>query len=419
MFVHRKWTKFHSHINEILACSARRSWPLFDGQRLKSSLSSPTVDSCPFSKLNISFHCSSSRMASPTILTLVTLLLLNTASFIFAAQEGALISHLPGFNGNFPSKHYAGYVTVDESHGRHLFYYFVESEGNPAKDPLVLWLNGGPGCSSFDGFVYEHGPFNFKPGKEVGNLPELQLNPFSWSKVSNIIYLDSPAGVGMSFSVNEADYSTGDIKTASDSHKFLLKWFELYPEFIENPFYITGESYAGVYVPTLSAEVAEGIKVGIKPIINFKGYMIGNGVTDEKFDGDALVPFAHGMGLISDELFQETNAACSGSYWNPVNKSCEEKLTKIDMELQNLNMYDILEPCYHVPEIRDVVSYKRMLPAGFRMLGESNRPLPVRKRMFGRAWPLRAQSWKDEFLCGQSLLVNQFHARAMKLQLHG
>lgn len=50
-------------------------------------------------------------------------------------------------------------MTIDESKGKNLFYYFVLSEGNPTKDPLVLWLNGGPGCSSFDGFVYEHGIF--------------------------------------------------------------------------------------------------------------------------------------------------------------------------------------------------------------------------------------------------------------------
>lgn len=49
------------------------------------------------------------------------------------------------------------YITVDESHERSLFYYLVLSERDPAADPVVLWLNGGPGCSSFDGFVYENG----------------------------------------------------------------------------------------------------------------------------------------------------------------------------------------------------------------------------------------------------------------------
>ena len=75
-----------------------------------------------------------------------------------AAPAGALVTRVPGFaQQQLPSKHYAGYVTVDEAHGRRLFYYLVESERDPAGDPLVLWLNGGPGCSSFDGFVYEHG----------------------------------------------------------------------------------------------------------------------------------------------------------------------------------------------------------------------------------------------------------------------
>ena len=48
-------------------------------------------------------------------------------------------------------------MNIDQIHGKNLFYYFVESERKPSEDPVVLWLNGGPGCSSFDGFVYEHG----------------------------------------------------------------------------------------------------------------------------------------------------------------------------------------------------------------------------------------------------------------------
>ncbi|CAA0842433.1 Serine carboxypeptidase-like 20 [Striga hermonthica] len=320
------------------------------------------------------------------------ILAIQTASTLkpaLSAPEAALIKGLPGFNGSFPSKHYSGYVTIDESHGKKLFYYFVESESNPAKDPVVLWLNGGPGCSSFDGFVYEHGPFNFEAGKSHSGLPTLHPNPYSWSKVSSVIYLDSPAGVGLSHSGNESDYTTGDLKTASDSHTFLLKWFELYPEFISNPFFISGESYAGIYVPTLAYEVAQGIDAGVKPIINLKGYMVGNGVTDDVFDGNALVPFAHGMGLISDELFEAVSDECNGNYYPPNGENCENNLAKVDAAIAGLNIYDILEPCYHSPSSK-ILLENTNLPPSFRRLGETERPLPVRKRMFGRAWPFRA-----------------------------
>ncbi|KAL5562218.1 hypothetical protein UlMin_031965 [Ulmus minor] len=305
-----------------------------------------------------------------------------------SAPESALITKIPGFSGTLPSKHYSGYVTIDENTGKNLFYYFVESEKNPSKDPLVLWLNGGPGCSSFDGFVYEHGPFNF--AKSNGSLPQVHLNPYSWSKVSNILYLDSPAGVGFSYSKNQKDYITGDIKTASDSHTFLLKWLELYSEFLSNPFFIAGESYAGVYVPTLAYNVVKGIDAGAKPKINFKGYLVGNGVADDEYDGNALIPFVHGMGLISDDLFSEINSECKGNYYNSLGESCQSKLLKVEEDIQGLNIYNILESCYHSPEITEVTTAKAQLPSSFRRLGETERPLAVRTRMFGRAWPLRA-----------------------------
>ncbi|KAG4120534.1 hypothetical protein ERO13_D11G149200v2 [Gossypium hirsutum] len=307
-----------------------------------------------------------------------------------SAPEEALVTQLPGFSGTFPSKHYSGYVNVDQNHGKNMFYYFVESERNPSEDALVLWLNGGPGCSSFDGFVYEHGPFNFEAAKANESLPQLHLNPYSWSKVSNIIYLDSPVGVGFSYSKNKSDYETGDVQTAIDTHAFLLKWFELYSEFLPNPFFIAGESYAGVYVPTLSSEVVKGIVAQKKPIPNFKGYLVGNGVADDEFDGNALVPFAHGMGLISDELYEEVNSECKGNFYILLSETCESKLEKVEKNIKDLNIYDILEPCYHAPETLENTDIKIRLPSSFRKLGETNRPLAVRTRMFGRAWPLRA-----------------------------
>ncbi|XP_030497220.2 serine carboxypeptidase-like 20 [Cannabis sativa] len=325
------------------------------------------------------------------VLLLSLALLSMRLGLTYSAPENALISQVPGFSGTLPSKHYSGYVTIDQDHEKNLFYYFVESERKPSEDPVVLWLNGGPGCSSFDGFVYEHGPFNFELPKSDGSFPQLHLNPYSWSKVSNIIYLDSPAGVGLSYSKNSSDYKTGDKKTALDSHIFLLKWFELYPEYLKNPFFIAGESYAGVYVPTLAYEVVKGLDAGATPKLNFKGYLVGNGVTDDVFDGNALVPFAHGMGLISDELFQEVTTECKGNFYNPLNDSCQSKLSKVDEDIDGLNIYDILEPCYHQPELREVTATTNSkLPSSFRQLGETERPSAVRMRIFGRAWPFRA-----------------------------
>ncbi|KAI5431502.1 variant 2, dihydropyrimidinase [Lathyrus oleraceus] len=224
------------------------------------------------------------------------------------------------------------------SHASTLVIRLIEDDANSgncdsSKDPIVLWLNGGPGCSSFDGFVYEHGPFNFdKPVN--GSLPKLHLNPYSWSKVSNIIYLDSPVGVGFSYSKNTSQYETGDEKTATDSHTFLLK-------FLANPLYLAGESYAGVYVPTLAHKVVQGIEAGIKPKLNFKGfefvgYLIGNPVADEQFDGNALVPFAHGMGLISDQILENITKACNGTFYAINSSDCNHWLSNLNDVWTNL-----------------------------------------------------------------------------------
>ncbi|XP_071921662.1 serine carboxypeptidase-like 20 isoform X1 [Coffea arabica] len=337
--------------------------------------------------------------------------LLLSSSPVEAAPKDALVTSLPGFNGTFPSKHYSGYVTIDSATPKHLFYYFVDSERNPLKDPLVLWLNGGPGCSSFDGFIYEHGPFNFEAPKKQGELPILHPNPSSWSKVSNIIYLDSPSGVGFSY----PNLPTGDLQTASDTHAFLLKWLEQYPEFQANPFYISGESYAGIYVPTLASEVDKGIKGGIKPKINFKGYMVGNGVCESKFDGNnAYVPFVHGMGLISESVFKATEANCKGDY-DSEDLPCQAIISHIDGLVSGLNIYDILEPCYHNNKIPETTSTDNTsLPKSFQELGKTDKPLPVRKRMFGRAWPYRAPV-RDGIVPSWPQLTQSLHARGVSV----
>jgi serine carboxypeptidase-like clade 1 len=88
-------------------------------------------------------------------------------SLVSASYEPDRILSLPGWEGDLPSKHYSGYLNVS---GTHLHYWFVQSESNPETDPTVVWFNGGPGCSSLDGFVYEQGPFEFARDGSIKGL---------------------------------------------------------------------------------------------------------------------------------------------------------------------------------------------------------------------------------------------------------
>ncbi|MCO5595213.1 hypothetical protein L7F22_049252 [Adiantum nelumboides] len=192
---------------------------------------------------------------------------------ITKAQEDDRIIELPGQPADTLSlSQYAGYVTVNETAGRALYYWLVEATFDAASRPLVLWLNGGPGCSSMGyGAMEELGPFKIHP-----NGSGLYTNPHAWNKEANMLFLESPAGVGYSYSNTSSDYKTaGDSRTgkwtsfsqkpscfellktftanflcctqitATDSFAFLLKWMERFPQYEGRKFYISGESYAG------------------------------------------------------------------------------------------------------------------------------------------------------------------------------
>jgi len=178
----------------------------------------------------------------------------------------------------------------------------------------------------------------------MGPNQVLRLNHNSWNKVANVIYLDSPAGVGLSYSTNpDVDYVTNDKITAADSHTFLLKFFAAYPEFAKNDFYIAGESYAGIYVPTLAQQVYLGNQIPAQ-YINLKGYLVGNGVTDDVFDGNAYIPFIYGHGLIPDTLYAQLENACNGNYWNATGQ-CLYLMGNASILVEDLNIYNIYEDC--------------------------------------------------------------------------
>lgn len=154
------------------------------------------------------------------------------------------IFNLPGAP-NITFRQYSGYLNVDSTNNRNLFYWFVESTNNPASDPLVFWTNGGPGCSGLLGFLTEHGPF-----RPTSDGQSLVTNPYSWNQYANIIYIEAPAGVGFSYSDNPADYFlVNDTRTATDNYAAILAFMVKYPQYNTSDFYVTGESYGGHYVP--------------------------------------------------------------------------------------------------------------------------------------------------------------------------
>lgn len=126
------------------------------------------------------------------------------------------------------------------------FYWLFKSRSNPSTDPLSVWLTGGPGCSSVMALFTENGPYN------VNADLNLSSNAYSWNTKSNLLFVDQPIGTGFSKG-RVIDYVTNEDEIAEDFYIFLKGFFEKFPEFKGRELYITGESYAGHYIPAIGA----------------------------------------------------------------------------------------------------------------------------------------------------------------------
>ncbi|RVW82494.1 Serine carboxypeptidase-like 18 [Vitis vinifera] len=235
---------------------------------------------------------------------------------------------------------------VGKSDDIQLFYYFIESERNPSLDPLMLWLTGGPGCSAFSGLVYEIGPLIFDYANRSGDIPALLSNPYSWTKVASIIFLDSPVGSGFSYAQSSEGYRTSDSLAAAHGYDFLKKWLIDHPEFLRNRLYIAGDSYSGLFVPIIAQKISDGNEAGQEPHMNLNGYLLGNALVDENIDFNSRVPFAHRMTFLSDKLYKKTEASCNGKYLkaDPSNGQCTENLKVVNKCMEKINLPHVLEP---------------------------------------------------------------------------
>ncbi|KAI8634611.1 putative carboxypeptidase Y like protein A [Xylariaceae sp. FL1651] len=245
-------------------------------------------------------------------------------------------------------KQYSGYLD-DNENDKHLFYWFFESRNDPKNDPIVLWLNGGPGCSSMMGLFMELGP------SSVNKDGSLTYNEYSWNSNASVIFLDQPVNVGYSYSSGSV---SNTLAASKDIYALLTLFFEQFPEYSEQPFYIAGESYAGHYIPVFASEILSHKNRNI----NLQSIAIGNGLTDPHTQYTQYPPMACGEGgykavLEPSECQSMANAlprcqsllqSCynSESAWNcvPATIYCNNAMIG-PYQRAGFNVYDIREKC--------------------------------------------------------------------------
>ena len=235
---------------------------------------------------------------------------------------------------------YSGYLSTKIS-GNELFYIYMPCQNSPSTAPLMLWLNGGPGCSSLFGMLGEVGPVT------SDNLSgKLKQNEYSWNKLGNMVFIEQPAGVGFSKTEDPDFLWTDDVN--ADNLLFALKdFFNLFEDLKNKDFYISGESYAGVYIPFLSKHILEDTS---SDKVNLKGVLIGNPLTYYDTDSErSMAEFGFWHGLISIETYESFQRNCP---------HLNDELNPQEENKNNNKLNDILIPrnvTHKCNEIRKII----------------------------------------------------------------
>lgn len=201
--------------------------------------------------------------------------------FAFSATATASFSKLNTTDLGWDQVHnVAGYVDVNQGKNT-LFYWFFESRSDPANDPVILWLNGGPGCSSMKGLMWVNGPGIIQPDLSHS------YNPYSWNSNASVIWLDQPAGTGLSSS-QESVNSTEQL--SKQVYEFLDQFFHEFPQYQNNIFHVSGSSDAGSYVSSIGSEILSQQD----RIFNFTSVSIINGLVDATLQYQYMQPLLCG-----------------------------------------------------------------------------------------------------------------------------
>ncbi|KAI9827027.1 MAG: Cell death protease [Phylliscum demangeonii] len=202
------------------------------------------------------------------------------------------VHSLPGAPDGPLLKMHAGHIEVNAEHNGHLFFWHFQNRHIANRQRTVIWLNGGPGCSSMDGALMEVGPYRLK------DESTLRYNDGSWDEFANLLFVDQPVGTGFSY-VN-TDSFLHELKEMADHFViFLEKFFALFPQYEHDDLYLAGESYAGQHIPYIAQAILDRNQKGAttRPWM-LQGLLIGNGWVAPTEQYLSYLPKAYEAGLI-------------------------------------------------------------------------------------------------------------------------
>jgi len=285
------------------------------------------------------------------------------------------------------SKSMSGYLDIsgskydDNGEGKHLFYWFFEKRAKSliptnsdvdkeettfeeSSIPLIVWLTGGPGCSSSLALLTENGPCTV-----LENGEGTKTNIHSWTEAAHVLWLDQPAGVGFSYG-QETDKNEKMI--SEDAYYFLQAFLRSNPKYQKNPLFIVGESYGGHYAPSIAHKAFtenKNLKNGMLHL-NLSGLAVGNGLTNPEIQyqyySEMAFKNSHGIKVVNQatyekmkvdakscaHLIHECNSKTKDGNNNFICQNANYQCEKAGMgtyDATGLNPYDIRKKCQVQP----------------------------------------------------------------------
>jgi cathepsin A (carboxypeptidase C) len=255
---------------------------------------------------------------------------------------------------------WSGYFDINGSStktSKSYFYWAFSPRSGNASAPVLLWMTGGPGCSSSLAILAENGPCHVNE-----TTAELYHNPYSWNTDAYVIYIDQPAGVGFSYGGSDS-YDSTEAQVSHDMYYFLQGFFKAHTNLLNNDFFVVGESYGGHFAPATAYRIMQGNQANEGAKIKLAGLAIGNGLTDPYIQYTSYPDLAYnwcqeqlGSPCVSYATYQSmlaTVPGCQAAIAGCMqNNSIDCDLARMSCnglidayEETGLNVYDIRKPC--------------------------------------------------------------------------